>query len=71
MQYRSGTEEEVTEIMQLLEDITSYIEDFKQNAPVSKKKKEAEDKRKGEEMRKASMQTHASKFSFYVHLFRI
>ena len=60
--FRSGTEEEYGELEQLLEDISSYMEDFAiQKAETKekrdqKKRKEEEDKRKGLEMRRAAME---------------
>ena len=59
---RSGTEEEYTELNQLLEDISSYMKDFTalRAAQVAKRavqlKKAQEDKQKGEEMRRAAME---------------
>lgn len=64
----SGTEEEYTELHQLLEDITTYLKDaaeLKKEKGDIRKKKEAEDKRKGEEMRKAAMESLASKYVRY------
>lgn len=61
----SGTEEEYTELHQLLEDITTYLKDaaeLKKERSDMRRKKEAEDKRKGEEMRKAAMESLAGKF---------
>ena len=60
--FRSGTEEEYGELEQLLEDISSYMEDFAvQKAETKekrdqKKRKEEEDKRKRLEMRRAAME---------------
>ena len=55
--YRSGTEEEFTELQQLLEDISSYMQDFAlaQEGKKCEMKKKEEDRRKGEEMRRAAM----------------
>ena len=47
---RSGTEEEYSELSQLLEDVSAYISDCDHNklpGNSNKKKKEAEDKQKG------------------------
>ena len=63
---RSGTEEEYSELHQLLEDISSYLKDFNavrvaQAAErASQLKKAEEDKRKGEEMRRAAMEGRSS-----------
>ena len=56
---RSGTEEEYTELHQLLEDILIYQRDFaaiKAEEQKSTVQKRNADKRKGEEMRKAAME---------------
>ena len=62
---RSGTEEEYTELVQLLEDISTYQRDM-QSAILQhkeeKKQKEMSDKSIGEEMRKAAMETLSRKF---------
>ena len=62
--YRSGTEEEYTELLQLLEDIATYQHDM-QVAPLkekeAKKLKETSDRKKGVEMRKAAMETYSRK----------
>ena len=64
--FRSGTEEDCGELEQLLEDISSYMDDFialKTEAKEQrdqKKKKEEEDNRKGLDMRRAAMQGIAS-----------
>ena len=55
----SGTEEEYTELCQLLEDICSYLRDvaeLKKEKGQIRKRREAEDKLKGEQMRKAAME---------------
>ena len=55
--FRSGTEEEYTELEQLLEDIQTYLKDFtatKTEELKSAAQKRASDKRKGEEMSKAA-----------------
>ena len=65
--YSSGTKEEYTELCQLLEDIASYVKDceeLKNENGKMIKKKEAEDKQKGEEMRKAAMEGLASKYVY-------
>ena len=61
--YRSGTEEEYTELTQLCEDITMYRHDVTElkMQQASKKKKAAEDEsKKAEEMRMAAMKGLAS-----------
>ena len=63
---RSGTEEDYTELMELLDDISSYMHDvfeLKAKDKEEKKKKELDDKKKAMEMRKAAMEGMASKFS--------
>ena len=63
---RSGTEEEYTELAQLLEDISTYMNDvmeMKTKEKQEKKKKERDDKIKAEYMRKAAMEGMASRFS--------
>ena len=65
--FSSGTEEEYSELCQLLEDIASYVKDcdeLKKENGKMRKKKEAEDKQKGEEMRKAAMEGLASKCEY-------
>ena len=60
---RSGTEEEYSELSQLLEDISSDSRDVAvlQMKEKELKKKEQSDKRKGEEVRKAEMELLGSK----------
>ena len=61
--FRSGTEEEYSELEQLLEDIVSYNKDFVYAKEVKKemhKKKDEEDKQKGIEMRQAAMEGQTS-----------
>ena len=61
--YRSGTEEEYTALQQLLEDIIMYTKDIAAAKEVLRgisKKKDEEDKKKGEEMRKAAMEGQTS-----------
>ena len=59
---RSGTEEEYSELSQLLQDISTYrrdMEEYKAKTAkdkVQKKKKEREDKKMGEEIRKKAME---------------
>ena len=67
---RSGTEEDYTELMQLLEDIQQYLQDFtlaKAEEMKSATQKRNEDKRKGEEMRKAAMEGMSSKKAMSSH----
>lgn len=55
---RSGTEEEFTELNQLLEDICVYMRDFASEQEQQKcevKKKGEDDRRIGEQMRRAAM----------------
>lgn len=57
--FRSGSEEDYTELQQLLEDIQQYLQDFaiaKAEEMKTATQKRNEDKRKGEEMRKAAME---------------
>ena len=59
---RSGTEEEYSELSQLLQDISTYrrdMEEYKAKTAKDKeqkKKKEREDKKMGEEIRKKAME---------------
>lgn len=60
--HRHGTEEEYSELTQLLEDISSYLRDrVHQKNKGKESKKECEDKMKTEEMRKAAMEGMSSK----------
>ena len=55
---RSGTEEEFSELNQLLEDISTFrkdMEDEAKKARETKKQKEKDDREKGEEMREAAL----------------
>ena len=57
---RSGTEEEYTELLQLLEDISAYqrdVQDAISKEKESKRQKEIYDKKIGEDMRKSAMET--------------
>ena len=69
---RSGTNEEYTELMQLLEDVSTYQRDM-QSAILQhkqeKKPKEMSDKSIGEEMTKAAMETLSRKFSAAAFIF--
>ena len=56
--YRSGTEEEYTELSQLLQDIETYQRDV-QNV---KRKKEVDEKKIAEEMRASAMESLAHKW---------
>ena len=63
MNWRSGTEEEFTEIQQLCEDILVYRRDMIEMRKMEKEsrtKREQEDKRKGEEMQQAAVKRIAS-----------
>ena len=60
---RSGTEEEYTELQQLLEDIVSYQRDHDMKKAEDKKTvhdKKLDEKKKGNEMRKAAMEGMSS-----------
>ena len=66
---RSGTEEDYTALHQLLEDITAYMKDFVAAKDVKNglsKKKDVENKKKGEEMRKAAMENLASTYIYHL-----
>ena len=68
---RSGTEEEYLELEQLLEDIGTYVRDvaeLKTNQQKAASLKKSEDKKKGEEMRKAAMEGIRSLFALIVCL---
>ena len=57
--YRSGTEEEYTELAQLLEDIRTYmcdLVDIKKKEKEEKRKKELNERMQAEDMRKAAME---------------
>ena len=57
---RSGIEEEYNELHQLIEDISSYREDFLEKNEEEKRAamlKRERDKRRGEEMRDAAMRS--------------
>ena len=57
---RCGTEEEYTQLSQLLEDISTYKRDFATVRLKGKKKeaqKKEDERRKGEEMRQAALDT--------------
>lgn len=61
--FRSGTEEEYTELAELLEDIRSYQRDFEEKAAEEKKsadEKKRQERRKGEEMRRLAMEGMSS-----------
>ena len=66
--YRSGTEEEYSELQQLMGDISSYLRDLNavKVAQAAQKegqvKKAEEDKRKEEEMRRIAMEGSRSMF---------
>ena len=60
---RSGTEKEYTELQQLLEDIASYQRDYDMKKAEEKKTvsdKKLDEKKKGEEMRKAAIEGMSS-----------
>lgn len=62
--FRSGTEEDYSELTQLLQDIAEYERDVAEaqsNDKQQKKKKEAEEKRQAQEMRNQAMMTIGSK----------
>ena len=61
--YRSGTEEEFTELNQLLEDIYIFrrdTEELEKKEKENKKLKDKADREKGEQMREAAMMGMAS-----------
>ena len=58
---RSGTEEEYSELVQLLEDVTTYQSDPATKKISIPKRKDELDREKGLQMRNAAMVTHASK----------
>ena len=60
---RSGTEEDYSELTQLLEDIYTFKQDLQAtlNEEKEAKKKELDDKRRAEEMRNSAMETMARK----------
>ena len=59
--WRSGTEEEYSELAQLLEDVTTYQSDLATKKLCAPKRKDELDREKGLQMRNAAMVTHASK----------
>ena len=63
----SGTEEEYDELHQLLEDISSYREDFleKKEEARAANLKRAKDKKRGEEMRDAAMRSLSGEIHAY------
>ena len=69
---RSGTEEEYSELSQLLKDISSYMRDLNALKVTQAKEKAAqlkkaqEDKRKAEEMRLAAMEGISSEMIFFL-----
>jgi hypothetical protein len=66
--FRSGTEEEYTELQQLLEDVSTYkrdiqeLKDTKAKGRAKRKEKEKEKVEKGLEMREAALIGMTSKF---------
>ena len=68
---RSGTEEDYTELSELLEDISVYQRDFailKEEEKKKESEKKDDDKRKGEQMRQAAMEGVARRF-YSVHAY--
>ena len=62
--FRSGTEEEYTELEQLLHDINSFkrdMEELKNKEIMKKKQKQKQDREKGLQMREAALPGMASK----------
>ena len=62
--FRSGTEEEYTELQQLLHDINSFkrdMEELKNKEIMKKKQKQKQDREKGLQMREAALSGMASK----------
>ena len=65
--YSSGTEEEYTELTQLLEDISVYQRDMQASMlkeKENKKQKEQTSKKLGEDMRLSAMKTFSRKYNF-------
>ena len=60
--YRSGSKEEYSELTRLLEDISIYRTEFEEVKERDMKKKEAEDKCKADNMRRAAMEGMSSTF---------
>lgn len=61
--YRSGTEEQFTELAQMLEDIQTYQRDFEEKKECERRlaqDKRIEEKRKGEEIHQVAMQRLSS-----------
>ena len=61
--YRSGTEEELTELMELLHDIITYENDCahkKESEEMAARRKREEEKQRGEQLRKAAMERLSS-----------
>lgn len=58
---RSGTEEEYSELVQLLEDVTTYQSDLATKKVSVPKRKDELDREKGLQMRNAAMITHAKR----------
>ena len=62
---RSGTEDEYTELHQLLEDIYTFrkdTEELEKKEKDNKKQKEQSDREKGEQMREEAMMGMSSEF---------
>ena len=58
---RSGTEENYSELVQLLEDVTTYHSDLATKKLSAPKRKDELDREKGLQMLNAAMVTHSSK----------
>ena len=68
---RSGTEEDYTELTQLLEDIHSYQRDMQKKVDeekAAKYQKEVLEKSMAEEMRKSAMETISRKPAIFVYM---
>lgn len=68
---RSGTEEEYTQLHQLLEDIFTYrrdIEEQKNKEKEAKMNKKRDDEKKGNEMRAAALTGMGSEFLKYLNI---
>ena len=64
---RSGTEEELTELMELLHDIITYEDDYntkKESEKRAAQQKKDQEKLIGERLRKAAMERLSSIFDF-------
>ena len=63
--YSSGTEEEYTKLIQLLQDISAYQRDMQASILKEKENKKQISKKVGEDMRLSAMETFSRKYNFY------